>query len=149
MKRLVTALLSGLVFGLGLTISGMGNPAKVLAFLDITGVWDPSLAFVLAGAAGLSALAFGHVLKRERPILAPKFNMPVNNDVDVRLVVGGGLFGIGWGLVGFCPGPVFTTLLLGRWESYVFFAAMIAGMAIYQVANAYGAGRSIRGGITS
>ena len=132
MKALAAAILSGLVFGLGVTISGMNNPEKVLDFLDVAGNWDPSLALVLAAATGTAGLSFRYILKRRCPIFGTKFHLPLSNDIEFRLVLGAGIFGIGWGIVGLCPGPAFTTLLLGRWEAYVFLAAMIAGMICYQ-----------------
>jgi len=132
MRLFVAAILSGLVFGLGVTISGMNNPEKVLDFLDIAGNWDPSLALVLAAATGIAGLSFRYILKRRCPIFGTKFHLPLSNDIEFRLVLGAGIFGIGWGIVGLCPGPAFTTLLLGHWEAYVFLAAMIAGMICYQ-----------------
>ncbi len=147
MKRLAAAIVSGLVFGFGLTISGMGNPAKVLGFLDVTGNWDPSLALVLAGATGVTILIFRLVLKRQQPVLDSKFHLPTRNDVDAALVLGAGIFGIGWGIAGFCPGPVYTTLLQGRWETWVFFVAMITGMAVFKFGSAYAASRRSHGGV--
>lgn len=132
MIQLAAAIISGLVFGLGLAISGMVNPAKITGFLDIAGDWDPSMGLVLAGATGVTVLTFRYILKRERPILDKDFHLPTRTDVDSMLVVGAGLFGIGWGIVGFCPGPVYATLLMGRWETWVFFVAMIAGMASFR-----------------
>lgn len=137
MKRLAVAIISGLIFGLGLVISGMMNPAKVIGFLDIAGNWDPSLAIVLAGASGITMLTFRLILKRQRPILDTKFHTPTRTDVDSTLVVGAGIFGIGWGVVGFCPGPVYATLLLGRSAPLVVFVSMIAGMTAFKCGNAY------------
>ncbi len=137
MKRLATAVVSGLVFGLGLAVSGMVNPAKITGFLDVAGNWDPSLAIVLAAATGTTVLCFRYILKRGRPLLDTEFHMPTRSDVDYSLVLGAGIFGIGWGIVGFCPGPVYTTLLMGRWEAWLFFAAMIAGMATFRVGSAF------------
>ena len=148
MKRLVTAIVSGLVFGFGLTISGMVNPAKVLGFLDVTGNWDPSLALVLAGATGVATMIFRLVLKRQRPVLDSKFHLPTRSDVDSKLVLGAGIFGIGWGIAGFCPGPAYATLLQGRWETWVFFVAMITGMAVFKLGGAYAASRRDNGGIS-
>ncbi len=132
MIRLAAAVISGLVFGLGLAISGMVNPAKIIGFLDVAGDWDPSLAVVLAGATGVTMLTFRYILKRDQPLLDLQFHLPTRTDVDYMLVLGAGLFGIGWGIVGFCPGPVYTTLLMGRWETWVFFAAMIGGMVAFR-----------------
>jgi len=128
MKALAVALIAGLVFGIGLTISDMINPARVLAFLDVSGAWDPTLALVLLGATGVTALGFRMILRRQRPMFGSQFRLPSRKEVDVPLVWGAGLFGIGWGMVGLCPGPAFGVLLLGHWETYVFFPAMIAGM---------------------
>lgn len=146
MKQLVAAIVSGLVFGLGLIISGMVNPAKISGFLDIAGNWDPSLAIVLAGATGVTVLTFSLILKRQRPIFDSKFHVPTRADVDYILVLGAGIFGIGWGIAGFCPGPVYATLLQGRWETLVFFVAMIAGMAVFKFGSAYVASHRDRGG---
>lgn len=141
MKQLATAVVSGLVFGLGLAVSGMVNPAKITGFLDIAGNWDPSLAIVLAAATGVTVVAFHFVLKRERPLLDGDFHLPTRTDVDFMLVLGAGMFGIGWGIVGFCPGPAYTTLLMGRWETWVFFAAMIGGMAAFRFGRIAVSGR--------
>ena len=146
MKQLIATIVSGLIFGLGLTISGMVNPAKISGFLDIAGNWDPSLAIVLAAAAGVTALTFSLILRRQRPILDSKFHVPTRTDVDYMLVLGAGIFGIGWGIAGFCPGPVYTTLLQGRWETLVVFVAMIAGMAVFKFGSAYAASHRNRGG---
>jgi len=142
MIQLAAAVISGLVFGLGLAISGMVNPAKIIGFLDIAGDWDPSLAVVLAGATGVTVLTFRYILKRDQPLLDLQFHLPARTDVDFTLIFGAGLFGIGWGIVGFCPGPAYTTLLLGRWETWVFFAAMIGGMASYRFGSLAVAGRT-------
>jgi uncharacterized protein len=141
MMKLVVTVVSGLVFGLGLTISGMINPAKIAGFLDIAGNWDPSLALVLAGATGVTILTFSFILKRQRPILDSKFHVPTRTDVDFNLVLGAGIFGIGWGIVGFCPGPAYAALLEGRWEARVIFASMIAGMAAFRFGSAYAVSR--------
>lgn len=141
MKQLAAAVVSGLIFGLGLAVSGMVNPAKITGFLDVAGNWDPSLAVVLAAATGTTVLTFGYILKQERPLLDREFHLPTRTDVDFMLVVGAGMFGIGWGIVGFCPGPAYTTLLMGRWETWVFFAAMIAGMAAFRFGGAFVANR--------
>jgi uncharacterized membrane protein YedE/YeeE len=127
----VTAFLSGLVFAIGLAVSGMSRPRKVLAFLDVAGDWDPSLAFVMAGAIGVSAIAFHFILRRARPLAAPRFAMPVPTQVDARLVVGSVLFGAGWGLGGFCPGPALLAIATGAAPALVFVAAMIAGMILF------------------
>lgn len=131
MKSLAAALISGTLFGIGLTLSDMVNPARVLAFLDVAGAWDPSLALVLAGATGVTVLSFRSILRRRHPLFGGQFRLPTRTDIDGELLLGAGLFGIGWGLVGLCPGPAFTALLLGRWEIGVFLTSMIAGMLVH------------------
>jgi len=128
---ILSAFTSGLLFGLGLIISQMINPAKVLAFLDVFGQWDPSLALVMVGA--VAASAFGYMLARRRgaPVLVASLEIPTRRDLDFRLLAGATLFGIGWGLVGLCPGPALTLLSFGVWQAFLFFAAMIAGMAAF------------------
>jgi uncharacterized membrane protein YedE/YeeE len=133
MSLLVSAFASGLLFGLGLIVSEMVNPAKVLAFLDVFGDWDPSLAFVMGGAVAVSALGYVVTRRRGRPILAPRLEVPTRRDLDPRLISGAALFGIGWGLVGLCPGPALTALTFGPWQVVVFVAAMLAGMALFRL----------------
>ena len=135
MLRALGALLAGTLFGLGLTVSQMINPAKVLAFLDIAGAWDPSLALVMAGALGVAALGYRLALKRPAPLLAECFDLPTLRDIDRRLLAGAALFGIGWGLVGFCPGPAIASLAFGVKESVIFVGAMFAGMALFRAGN--------------
>lgn len=122
----------GLVFGFGLLISGMSNPAKVLNFLDIaaiwTGTWDPSLAFVMAGAIAVTFIGFKLVLKRSQPLFAEVFHLPTKADIDARVIVGPAIFGVGWGLAGFCPGPAITALGCGTLPAALFVVAMFAGM---------------------
>jgi uncharacterized membrane protein YedE/YeeE len=122
----------GLVFGLGLIVSGMSNPAKVLNFLDLaaipTGGWDPSLAFVMVGAIAVAAVGFRLVLRRKRPLFAERFHLPSATDIDTRVIAGPAIFGIGWGLAGFCPGPAFTALGTGGTAALLFVAAMLVGM---------------------
>lgn len=118
----------GLLFGVGLIVSGMGNPAKVLNFLDLFGTFDPSLAFVMGGAVVVAFVGYRLVLARPAPLLAERFQVPTRTDIDVRLILGPALFGIGWGLGGFCPGPAFTALGLGAPGTLVFVPAMLAGM---------------------
>ncbi|CAA0088586.1 Uncharacterised protein [Starkeya nomas] len=118
----------GLLFGVGLIVSGMGNPAKVLNFLDLFGTFDPSLAFVMGGAVVVAFIGYRLVLARPAPLLAERFQVPTRTDIDVRLILGPALFGIGWGLGGFCPGPAFTALGLGAPGTLVFVPAMLAGM---------------------
>jgi uncharacterized membrane protein YedE/YeeE len=124
----------GLVFGLGLIVSGMSNPAKVLNFLDVGGIpagtWDASLAFVMTGAVAVTFIGFSRVLKLARPVFAERFYVPTRQDVDLRIIVGPAIFGIGWGLAGFCPGPALTALGFGSTSAFIFVAAMFAGMVL-------------------
>lgn len=124
----------GLVFGLGLIISGMSDPAKVLNFLDVGGIpagtWDASLAFVMAGAVAVTFIGFSRVLKLPRPFFAERFDVPTRKDIDPRVVVGPAIFGIGWGLAGFCPGPALTALGFGSASAVIFVVAMCAGMVL-------------------
>ena len=133
MMKLLVALMSGAVFGLGLAISGMINPAKVLGFLDVFGNWDPSLAFVMGGALIVTTVAFAVVKKRSSPLWHDVFHLPDNTGIDRKLIIGSALFGIGWGLVGLCPGPALSNLLLGAWQPIVFVIAMIAGMIVQRM----------------
>lgn len=125
------ALLAGVIFGFGLVLSGMTNPAKVLGFLDVTGRWDPTLAVVMGSALLVTLPAFRLILKRGTPLLAERFELPVKRVVDARLIGGSVLFGIGWGLAGFCPGPAITALASIAMSALGFVAAMIAGMVIH------------------
>lgn len=118
----------GLLLGTGLVVSGMGDPAKVLNFLDIAGTWDPSLAFVMGGAVIVAFLGFRLVLGRPAPVFADAFHLPQRKDIDARLVLGAALFGIGWGLGGLCPGPALATVGLGAPGVVVFVPSMLAGM---------------------
>ena len=128
MKMLLGALLSGLVFGLGLVISGMTQPEKVLGFLDVFGLWDPTLAFVMGGALAIALPGFYLARSRERPLFAPQFRWPTRNDVDAPLIGGAVLFGVGWGLVGLCPGPAIVNLATFMPQVFVFVVAMAVGM---------------------
>jgi uncharacterized membrane protein YedE/YeeE len=122
----------GVIFGLGLVLSGMSDPAKVLNFLDFaairTGSWDPSLAFVIAGAIAVTFAGYKLALKRTQPILGEKFYLPTRDDIDARVIAGPAIFGIGWGLSGFCPGPAITALGFGTKAAVIFVIAMLAGM---------------------
>lgn len=122
----------GLTFGLGLLISGMSDPAKVLNFLDFAGIgagtWDPSLAFVMAGAIAVTFVGFEWVLRQPRPFFGEEFHLPVKRELDLRIISGPAIFGVGWGLAGFCPGPAFTALGFGSAAAVTFVAAMMAGM---------------------
>ena len=131
MPRILVALLAGTLFGLGLAISGMMNPAKVVGFLDVAGEWDPTLAFVMGGALLVTVPAFRLILNRPRPILADGFALPTKSALDGRLLGGAALFGVGWGLSGFCPGPAVAALTTGLTPVFAFVAAMIAGMVLY------------------
>jgi uncharacterized protein len=128
-----TSLLAGLVFGIGLIVSGMANPAKVLGFLDLTGRWDPSLAFVMAGAISVGLVSFAIAKRRTRSFLGAEMKLPKARDIDSRLVGGGLLFGIGWGVAGFCPGPALVALGMGETKAIVFVGAMLAGMVIFEL----------------
>ena len=127
----VLALLAGLVFGLGLIAGGMTDPAKVQGFLDFFGAWDPSLAFVMAGAIAVGALAFARARGRDRAWNGDRFELPTSARIDARLIAGGVLFGIGWGIAGFCPGPALVAMGSGMAQAWIFGAAMLAGMALH------------------
>ena len=131
--RTVSAFAAGLLFGLGLLISGMSNPAKVLGFLDLTGDWDPSLAMVMAGAVAVSALGTLVATRRGRPLLAPRLEIPTRRDLDMPLVAGAAIFGLGWGLAGLCPGPALTLLTVAPAQAATFVAAMVAGMLLFRL----------------
>jgi uncharacterized membrane protein YedE/YeeE len=128
--RMLVALLAGMLFGLGLAISGMMNPAKVVGFLDVAGGWDPTLAFVMGGALLVAIPAFRLILGRPRPILADGFALPTKSALDGRLLGGAALFGVGWGLSGFCPGPAVAALTTGLTPVFAFVAAMVVGMVL-------------------
>ncbi len=128
--RLIAAYVIGLVFGLGIAISGMGNPAKVVNFFDVAGVWDPSLAFVMAGALAITFIGYRLVLGRPRPLLGDRFYLPTSRVIDARLLGGAAIFGIGWGISGFCPGgalPVIGTL---NADVLIFVASLLAGILV-------------------
>ena len=129
----LTSLLTGLVFGLGLIVSGMANPAKVLGFLDVGGAWDPSLALVIAGAIAVGFAAFFFAKKRTLSLLGAEMKLPTASPIDRRLMMGSALFGIGWGIAGFCPGPGLVALGMGESKALVFVAAMLVGMAVYEL----------------
>jgi hypothetical protein len=143
MAALLLALVAGLLFGLGLTVSGMVNPARVLGFLDVAGAWNPTLAFVLLGAVVVAGAGFALARRRGRPLLEPTFHAPIRTGIDGRLVGGALIFGVGWGIVGYCPGPALAALALGRWETVLFVLAMLAGMALFEIVEAP-SGRPVR-----
>lgn len=132
MKEKLLILLSGLLFGLGLGFSQMIDRDRVLGFLDVTGVWDPTLLFVLGGAVTVTVIAFRFVLRRSYPIFADKFYLPTKKDIDKPLVLGAVIFGIGWGIAGYCPGPGVTALVLGVWNPILFIIAFIVGSLSYK-----------------
>lgn len=134
MKHLIS-LLTGLVFGLGLIVSGMADPAKVLAFLDLAGAWDPSLALVMGGAVAVGLVAFSMARRRDVSFTGEPMRLPRKRDIDRRLIGGSVLFGIGWGLAGFCPGPGLVALGMGAPKALVFVVAMLAGMGIFTFAE--------------
>jgi len=131
------ALTSGTIFGLGLILAGMANPAKVLAFLDLTGLWDPSLALVMGGAIGIGLIAFTIAKKRHTSFLGLKMQLPTSRIIDKRLVLGGLVFGIGWGLSGICPAPAFVLLGTGSIKGIIFVTSMLVGMEIFEVIESY------------
>ena len=130
---IITALFAGIIFGLGLMLAGMTNPAKVLAFLDLAGQWDPSLALVMAGAITIGVAAFAIARKRNLSFLGLSMHVPTSRVIDKRLVLGSLAFGIGWGLAGICPGPALVLLGTGNLKGVVFFVAMLMGMGIFEI----------------
>ena len=132
MRNILPGLFVGLIFGAGLALSDMVNPARVQAFLDVAGAWDPTLMFVMGAALLPSALAYLARRRMDRPLLEPSFSIPERRGLDRPLLAGAVLFGIGWGLAGFCPGPALAGLVLGAWQPWVFVAAMLAGMLVHR-----------------
>lgn len=128
--RLFTALLIGLIFGLGIVISGMVNPAKVLNFFDIVGTWDPSLALVMVGALAVTIPGYRLVLRRKAPVLGARFRLPDHHTIDRPLVLGAATFGVGWGISGFCPGAALPALSTGHVAVLVFVATLILGILL-------------------
>ncbi len=135
MRQILTALVIGILFGAGLTVSDMINPARVLAFLDIFGNWDPALAFVMGGAIIPSAIAYLVSNRMQKPLLDSRFFIPENRIIDRQLLYGAALFGAGWGLVGYCPGPAIAGLAFGDWQPIVFVIAMLAGMWLHRLST--------------
>lgn len=138
----ITALISGILFGLGLLAAGMGNPQKILAFLDITGNWDPSLLITMAVAMAVSMVAFAVAKKRKKTVCGTPLELPVNSKIDKRLLTGAVLFGIGWGLAGICPGPGIVLSGMLSIKGLVFTASMIAGMVIFALYSSQQRGKA-------
>lgn len=134
-KHRISEFLVGLAFGVGLILSGMTDPAKVIGFLDLFGNWDPSLAFVMGGAIAVGVFAFAAARNRSDAILGGALNLPTSRDIDRRLVTGSLVFGVGWGLAGFCPGPALVALGMGVPKAVAFVLAMLAGMGLYELAE--------------
>jgi uncharacterized protein len=127
MKQNWMALVCGVLFGLGLGLSQMVDRDRVLGFLDVAGIWDPTLLFVMGGAVGVTIIAFRFVLRMPHPLWEEKFRLPTRKDIDKPLVLGAAIFGVGWGISGYCPGPGLTALVLGMWNPLLFVASMILG----------------------
>jgi hypothetical protein len=132
MKQNLTALLSGLLVGVGLAMSQMIDRERILGFLDFAGAWDPTLLFVLAGAIGVTTIAFRFILPMERPLVESRFYLPTRRDVDRPLILGSAIFGIGWGIAGYCPGPGLSALLVGGWNPLLFVVSVIGGSLAYK-----------------
>lgn len=137
--RLPAAYAIGLIFGVGISISGMANPAKVLNFFDIMGIWDPSLIFVMGGALVTTLIGYRLVFRRAAPVLDGRFQIPTSRVVDARLVGGSALFGLGWGIAGFCPGGALPALGVGRWEVFAFVAAVAGGIILVRLVRSVAA----------
>ncbi len=137
MRSMLTSFVSGVVFAVGLGIGGMTEPAKVIGFLDFAGNWDPSLAFVMIGAIAVHAFWYRVIRNRPSPLFSPAFSLPTRTDIDLRLVGGAVIFGLGWGLAGFCPGPALTSLASGNFSPVIFSAGMIAGMLLYEFVRGF------------
>ena len=135
MFRVALSLIAGLIFGLGLVIGGLANPAKVQNFLDVAGTFDPSLAFVMGGAVAVTFVGYRLVFRERSPLLAEQFHLPTAKELDSRILIGSALFGIGWGLSGFCPGPAITSLPLMAKGTLVFVPAMLAGVGLARSAG--------------
>lgn len=140
--KLIATYLIGLIFGVGIAISGMANPAKVLNFFDIAGVWDPSLILVMGGALITTFIGYKLVLGRNAPLFESGFNVPTSRVIDAKLVGGSAIFGIGWGIAGFCPGGALPALGTGRWEVIAFTAALLAGIFLAKFIQSATARRS-------
>lgn len=136
MKDIVSALVAGVVFGLGLGVSGMTRADKVIGFLDVSDAWDPSLAFVMVGAIAVHLVLFRLILRRSSPLFGERFGIPTRTDIDARLVVGSGLFGIGWAMGGYCPGPGLVSMTSGAPNAFAFVLSMIGGMVLFHAWDA-------------
>lgn len=143
MGKYISILVAGLIFGLGLAVSGMTHAGKVLGFLDVTGHWDPSLLLVLGGAVAVTTVAFPFILRRPAPVLEEKFRLPVARVIDGSLVVGAAIFGIGWGISGYCPGPGIALLAAPGWETWVFIPAVLLGAFLHKALTSSPDGRAI------
>lgn len=132
--KLLFAMITGVIFGMGISISGMIDPAKVVNFFDLAGTWDPSLAFVMAGALAVTYLGYRLVWRRPAPLFAGRFELPLATAIDRRLIGGSALFGIGWGIAGFCPGAAIPALCTGRWEVALFLGACAVGFWLRRIA---------------
>jgi uncharacterized membrane protein YedE/YeeE len=135
--RNLSSLLAGLLFGFGLILSGMANPAKVLGFLDLAGQWDPSLAFVMIGAIALASIGFFASRRAGKPLLDQAKHLPAKKKIDVQLIVGSAIFGVGWRIAGFCPGPAVVAAGAARTAAVIFLAAMLAGMLVFKLLDAW------------
>lgn len=133
MRNTIIALVTGIIFGAGLAISDMVNPQRVLSFFDIFKAWDPTLAFVIGGAIIPAALAFYLTRRMGEPLLGSEFHIPENRIIDRQLITGAAIFGAGWGLVGYCPGPAIAGMVFGDWQPFVFVIAMLAGMWLHRL----------------
>jgi uncharacterized protein len=133
MMTLIFSFFAGLLFGVGLIFSGMTNPERIIGFLDITGKWDPSLLFVMLGAITISFFAFREASKKSTSILGRPMSIPTKKEIDVRLIVGSIIFGIGWGFAGYCPGPGIASIAIGKLQPIIFVIAMLIGMLAYEV----------------
>ena len=135
MKGAAIGLVSGIIFSFGLVLSGMTNPEKVIGFLDIFGKWDPSLAFVMGGAVIFNLISFHFILKRKAPLFEQSFDLPLKVEIDKKLIIGASIFGVGWGLIGICPGPSIVNLVTLNLNSFLFVGSMIIGMFVFKVLN--------------
>lgn len=140
--QIMIAFVTGLIFGLGLILSGMTNPAKIIGFLDIFGDWDPALALVMIGALIVSATSFQLIKKNKKTYFGQQLNLPANNKIDHKLIIGSLIFGIGWGLAGYCPGPALVSVMHGGYQPVIFVLSMLAGMGIFEIINQIGSKKS-------